>query len=123
MNVFEILSALFIAVSGGVGFGAAITFLIQLGKLTSWKAFADNTAQNWRVGLILAFTVFLFVAPLFNPETKWTFDFLNSLMGAFAEFGMLLMPLFGVVADFTAKNIYSRIRGVSFIGISWSKKI
>lgn len=121
MNAFEILSALFIAVSGGVGFGAAITFLIQLGKKTGWKVFADNTAQNWRVGLILAFTVFLFAAPLINPETKWTFDFLNSLMGAFAEFGSLLMPLFGVVADVTAKSVYSRIRGVLFIGTSWTK--
>lgn len=118
---FAVLTALFIAISGAVGFGAAITFVIQIGKLFIPKWFPDASAQNWRVGLILLFAVILFVAKLVSPETLLTFEYLDALAGSFANFGLLILPLFVALANWTSKGIYANVlRGVSVIGKSYA---
>lgn len=121
LDPFAVLTALYIAVSGAVGFGAAFAFLIQIGKLFIPKYFPDSSAQNWRVGLTLLSTLTLFVIGLVKPDSPVTFEYLDSLMKNMAEFGVLLMPLFIWLANLVSKTMYQQVlRGVAWIGRSYT---
>lgn len=119
---FAVMKGIFVALSAAVGFGSALTFLIQLGKMYAPKMFPDSSAQNWRLGSILVITLVIYLVPLFFPETiSWlTVARLDKLAGSFAEFGALNMPLFILLADWISKKFYQNTLRGTALGYSHS---
>lgn len=117
-----IVKDLIVAVSAAVGIGAALSFLLQLGKLFLPKIFADTTLENWRLLFVVITALILYIGPQFG----WmiTAAGLDVAAQSLAELGALLMPLFIWLADWFAKTFYKNVlRGRALVGKSYSLKL
>lgn len=119
---FAALTAIMVALLAAPGVGSAFSFLIQLGKMFAPKWFPDETAQNWRLGAILVTALLIYFVPTFYPPAaEWLNVIrLDAVSKSFAEFGLLVMPLFVWIADWIAKKFYQSVLRGTFLGKSYS---
>lgn len=119
-DVFTTLLAIYTVVTGSLGVGSGIAFLIQLGKLWLPKLFTDNSAQNFRIIFNLLVAVFLFLAPTLGLG-KIGIDQVDAASASFATLGLILMPVFIWLTDLFAKKFYSTtLRGLKWVGRSYT---
>lgn len=116
METFNTLLLALLA-SGAVGMG--VSFVIQVGKLFAPKYFPDNSADNWRLGLIVLTSAVVMILPALGVtvEIKAVEAFFTSL----AALGATLMPLLVLFANWIAKATYTNIfKGVWKLGKSYT---
>lgn len=98
---------LFVAVAAAIGVGALITVLLQIGKLVVPKWFPDNSADNWRLGIVLIVAIVLYFGPQFGLVI--TFADLDVAAQSLSELGVMLMPLFIWLADWVSRTFYQKV--------------
>lgn len=117
----EVLNALIVALIGSGAVGVAVSLLIQLGKLFVPKWFPDESADNWRLGLIVVTAVVVAVLQLFGVFVD--LPAIEKFATSFAALGATLTPLLVLFASWIAKATYKNVlQGVDYIGISHTPK-
>lgn len=97
-----------------VGFGSLVSFLVQVGKYLGLVK--DGDAQKFVAAMNLLALGFIFGAKVFFPE----FDIVK-LDGQIAQLVTALTAVFGyVVMLFGSKFTYSQIKGIPWIGLSFT---
>lgn len=115
----ETLNSLIIVLLASGAVGAAVSFLIQLGKLFAPSLFPDESADNWRLGLIVLTAIGVTVARMFGYTVE--IGAVETVATSLAALGATLYPLFVLVASWIAKATYKNVlQGVRFIGKSYS---
>lgn len=115
----DILNGLIVVLLASGSVGMAISFLIQLGKLFLPKWFPDQSADNWRLGLVVLTAVVVMVVRSMGYTVE--IGQVETIATSLAALGATLYPLFVLVASWIAKQTYkSVLKGVKFIGISHS---
>lgn len=113
----EILNSLIVALLASGAVGMAVSFLIQLGKLALPALFPDNSADNWRLGLVVLVAVAVTIYRAFGNTVE--IGQIETVATSLATLGATLYPLFVLVANWIAKATYKNVlQGVSKIGIS-----
>jgi len=117
----DLLNALIIALMGSGAVGMGVSFLIQLGKLFLPKWFPDESADNWRLGMIVTTAVVLLV--LQTTGVLVELPQIEAAFTALATLGATLMPLLILIASWIAKATYKNVlQGVKGVGISHTPK-
>jgi hypothetical protein len=117
----DIMNALIVALLASGAVGMAVSFIIQLGKLFAPTLFPDASADNWRLGLIVATAATVSIARAFGYTVE--IGQVETVATSLASLGATLMPLFVLVANWIAKQTYKNVlQGVKFIGLSHTKK-
>ena len=117
----EVLNALIVVLLASGAVGMAVSFLIQLGKLFAPKWFPDESADNWRLGLIVATAVIVTVVRSLGYTVG--IDQVETAATSLAALGATLYPLFVLIASWIAKATYKNVlQGVSKVGISHTPK-
>jgi len=99
--------------------GSVVALLIQLGKQAFPKVFANDTAQNFRLGFAALIGLFLVLAPYLGVTT--TIEQIDLFLKAISEVGTLMYPLIVAFIDWAAKQFYLRtLKGVGGVGKSYS---
>ncbi len=115
----DILNGLIVALLASGAVGMAVSFLIQLGKLWFPKAFPDDSADNWRLGLIVLTAVTVIVIRAFGYTVE--IGQVEAVATSLAALGTTLYPLFVLIASWVAKLTYKNVlKGVSKIGKSYT---
>lgn len=117
----EILNSLIVALLASGAVGMAVSFLIQLGKLAKPQWFPDQSADNWRLGLVVLTAVVVSVVRAFGYTVE--IGQVETVATSLAALGATLYPLFVLVASWAAKATYKNVlQGVKFIGKSYTAK-
>jgi len=117
----EILNSLIVALLASGAIGMAVSFLIQLGKLFLPALFPDDSADNWRLGLVVLTAVVVIVVRALGYTVE--IGQVETVATSLAALGATLYPLFVLVASWTAKATYKNVlHGVEYIGISHTPK-
>jgi hypothetical protein len=115
----EILNALIVALLASGAVGMAVAFVIQLGKLFAPKWFPNESADNWRLGLVVLTAVAVSVVRAFGYTVE--IGQIENVATSLAALGATLYPLFVLLANWIAKQTYKNVlRGVSGIGKSYT---
>lgn len=117
----EVLNGFIVALLASSAVGMAVSFLIQLGKLFFPKLFPDQSADNWRLGLVVLTAVVVTVVRALGYTVE--IGQIETVATSLAALGVTLYPLFVLVASWIAKQTYKNVlKGVKFIGISRTAK-
>jgi hypothetical protein len=117
----DTLNALIIALLASSAVGIGVSFLIQLGKLFIPKWFPDESADNWRLGLIVLTAAVVLILKVFGVVVE--LPAIEAAMTSLASLGAIVMPLLVLLANVIAKATYKNaLQGVSYIGISHTPK-
>ena len=115
----DTLNALIIALLASSAVGAGVSFVIQLGKLFIPKWFPNESADNWRLGLVVLTAVVMMVLPALGIVVD--IKAVEGLFTSLAALGATLLPLLILVANWIAKATYNNVlKGVKFIGKSYT---
>ena len=116
----DTLNSLIVALLASGAVGAAVSFLIQLGKLLAPSLFPDESADNWRLGLIVLTGVVVIVVRALGYTVE--IGEIETVATSLAALGATLYPLFVLIASWAAKATYTGVlKGVSGIGKSYSE--
>lgn len=118
-DVFAALTALIVALLSSPGVGLAISILIDLGKKYLPKYFPNDSAQNWRLAMVIILAVLLFVVQ-FIPALRglYTVQYVDALLKSFADFAIIVIPVFVFFGDLLAKIWYQNSLKGTFLGYS-----
>lgn len=113
----EVINGLIVVLLASGAVGMAVSFLIQLGKLFLPKWFPDQSADNWRLGLVVLTAVIVVIARSLGYTVE--IGQIETVATSLAALGATLYPLFVLVASWIAKQTYKNVlKGVKLIGIS-----
>ena len=118
----EFVNALIIALIGSGAFGMLTSLVIQLGKLLFPTWFPNESADNWRLGIIVVTAAVVTILQLFGVFVD--LPAIEKFATSFAALGTTLMPLLVLFASWIAKGTYKNLlQGVRWIGKSYTPKI
>lgn len=116
----DFLNDLIVALLASSAVGMVVSFVIQLGKLFFPKFFPDESADNWRLGLIVLTAVVVWGLRLAGVLADVAA--VEAIATSIATLGATLMPLLLLLANVIAKATYKDVlKGVQGIGISYTE--
>lgn len=119
----EMLNALIVALIGSGAVGTLTSLIIQLGKwfIPTW--FPDDSADSWRLGIIVATAAIVTTLQLSGIFID--LPAIEKFATSFAALGTTLMPLLVLFASWVAKATYKNVwQGVKLklLGKSYTSK-